>query len=91
MLLYPPFYSIRRKAINLNSEDENLFAHEYSKLIHATTLEFLKPGYILDDTVFNLKRFKFYPTYTHVNGYFDFEQKKKYLLFFLKNKHEVKN
>ena len=84
--IYPAHVSVRLPPFNLKKEDEVLFSHEYQSIIFSTSYLILKNAHVLDDTVFDLSNFKFYPSYTHVHGSFSSKDKLNRLKFFFKNK-----
>lgn len=64
-LIYPKFTSIRKIPKNLKEEDYTLFDNNLVAEINESNLIQLKSVYILKDTIFDLKRFRFFFSYTH--------------------------
>ena len=69
-ILYPSHVSQRTKPVNLVSEDNFLFQHEFESTICSTVELNLQNVYLLDDTIFDFSTFTFYEAYTHVYGSF---------------------
>lgn len=67
--ILPEHYSARKKPINLNKNDEALFAHQFIKKIPATTLEKVRNVNILNDSIFKFSGFRFFTKATHVDGF----------------------
>ena len=84
--IYPAHVSERVAPNNLEKNDNVLFEHEFTSLICSTSYLILKNVHVLDDTVFDLSNFTFYPSYTHVYGSFSIKDKLKRLKSFFKNK-----
>ncbi len=80
--IYHKHISTRQFPRNLKSEDLKLFAHEFSKNINETTLQVLYNSYILKDTIFNLRKFHFYLSYSHLHGLPKKSLLKRFLMLF---------
>lgn len=63
-----PQYRTRSFPVNLKSIDSKLFANAINVEVKLPTTVRLFGAYILDDTVFSLKKMKYYSHYTHSNG-----------------------
>ena len=64
----PPQFRTRSFPVNLKSIDSKLFANAINVEVKLSTTVRLFGAYILDDTVFSLKKMKYYCHYTHSNG-----------------------
>lgn len=65
-IIYPERTEIRNKPINIKEGDEKLFGHEFYCDIEETTLYELSDISVLNDTLFNLRSFKFYSYLTNI-------------------------
>src|SRR5262245_59596909 len=65
-IIFEKHTSARTSPKNLKPQDAALFAHEFSKEIRETTLLTLRNVYALIDTVFSLREFRFYLSYSHL-------------------------
>lgn len=63
-----PQYRTRSSPVNLKSIDFKLFANAIKVEVKPPTTVRLFGAYILDDTVFSLKKMKYHSHYTHSNG-----------------------
>ena len=61
-------FRTRSFPVNLKSIDSKLFANAIKVEVKPPTTVSLFGAYILDDTVFSLKKMKYYSHYTHSNG-----------------------
>lgn len=86
--IYPKHISNRKAPENLKQDDLELFQHEYSKEVNATTITTLKKVFILGDSIFNLKELKFYQSYTHIHK-LTFKPIVKRLLFFINKTEKI--
>lgn len=77
----------RKLPKNLRESDLRLFNHEFTKIIPPTTCLELNNIYVLEDVIFDLKKFCFYFQYTHLQKPSAFKLLKKLLrLIFAKQK-----
>lgn len=72
--ILPEHYSARKKPVNLNINDEDLFAHQFLKQIPATTLEKVRNVSILYDSIFKFSEFKFFTKATHVDNFSNWQK-----------------
>ena len=88
-LVYPSHNSVRNAPVNIIEQDLVLFKHEYQSSIGPTYLLEIKNAYILEDTVFDLLSFRFFASYTHINGSFSKLDKLKKLKLFFKSQASI--
>jgi capsular polysaccharide biosynthesis protein len=62
--LYAEYTSIRNHPKNLAEKDVSLFEHEFSKKIHATTIEVLENIDIFYNSLFSFEKSRFYDKYS---------------------------
>lgn len=72
--LYKKHISYRPKPRNLTEEDVSIFEKDFSKVIPAAHYRILHNAYILNDSLFSIRNFRFYTRYTRV---YDKKQKLK--------------
>jgi len=87
--LYPSHFAVRKTPENIKENDEVLFKHEYQSAICATTFLRLKNVDILRDTVFDSSTFRFFASFTHINGSFTWDEKVEKLKLFFKPKLNI--
>ncbi|WP_317897006.1 glycosyltransferase family 61 protein [Aurantibacillus circumpalustris] len=80
--IYNKHVSLRQTPKNLKKEDFELFAHELSKEINATTVTQLSHVFVLKDTIFSLRKFQFYLSYSHIHKLSKKSVLKRFLLLF---------
>ena len=85
-LVNPAHVSCRNPPHNITEDDSQLFQHEYSTVICATTLLKLKNVDILQNTIFDLSSFHFFASFTHIQGSFTLKEKLDKLKLFFKPK-----
>lgn len=85
-VIYPAHISKRTPPKNINEEDVSLFQHEFTSSICETSVYVFKRVFILKDSVYDLSSFRFFESFTHINGFFNSNDKFERLkLMFHKN------
>jgi len=68
-IIVSEYIDVRSKPKNLDVADLSLFSREFSKNIHATSIEVVRNADILRDTLFDKSSFKYLTDYTHLTKF----------------------
>ncbi|MES2568231.1 MAG: glycosyltransferase family 61 protein [Bacteroidota bacterium] len=65
--IFPESVSLRKAPLNINNQDEALFAHEYKAVIHKSTLLTVRNAYVLNNMILCPSHFRFYNDYSLIH------------------------